>query len=256
MKQFTGTWLTNMTGKSDMYKNACISLSQDLTSFKRNPVYNCFIGNDMRDEKTATAFYYYIKEKYPFLLEEKLFSKFQQNDFIGNPNLYSIEGKIISPGTLRFMKVLGDIFLAVNDISSIVEIGSGYGGQCFIFKQFDSNIEYTLLDISESLQISKKYLSENNCEAIYMDTNNIVGKPYALCISDYCLSEFDLEGTKFYINNVVKKCKAAYITTNSIGIPLFELVSLLQKVFPTVIVTPEEPKTSAHCNHIIICKND
>jgi len=255
MKQFIGKWIPNLEIKQAMYEQACEEISLNLKGFKRHSAYRAFIANDLRDEKTAVSFYQYIKREYPFLLEESALVKFQKNDEIGSPNLYKIEGNVFSPGTLRFMKVLGDILKRNKKIKSIIEIGSGYGGQCLVIKQYAPEIAYTLLDITKSLKVSKKYLGENNCPAVFVDADNIMlEESYDLCISDYCLSEFDIKGVKFYINEVLSKCKAAYITANKNGISTNLLITLLENVFSEVWATMEYPKTSYHNNVIIYCK--
>ena len=115
MKKFEGKWLPD----SNTYKDACINISINLNNFKRNPIYAGYIGNDLRNEQTAIAFYNYIKNNYFFLLNKDYLNSFITNDKIGNPMIYNIDGINISSGTLRFMKVLGDILSIDKDIKKI-----------------------------------------------------------------------------------------------------------------------------------------
>jgi hypothetical protein len=253
MKRFEGKWLP----PADKYKEACREISINLDGFKRNSIYSCFIGNDLRDEQTAIKFYSFIKENYPFLLEGKTINKFLINDNIGNPMIYGIENLRISPGTLRFIKVLGDILAIDNKINNIIEIGSGYGGQALIIKTYSNDIDYSLVDIPESLLVSKSYLNKNNCDVTFVSTDEIITKDYYdLVISDYCLSELDLTGIAFYVNNIINKCKYGYFTVNSVGVTLDKIVEQLNTVFGVVEINKERPKTTYHDNNIIICKNN
>ena len=254
MKKFEGKWLP----PADKFKNACIEIvNSNLENFKRHPIYSSFIGNDLRNEQIAINFYRHVEKNYSYLLKEETLKQFLNNDRIGNPFTYNIDGIVISPGTLRFMRVLGDIIEIYDEMSDIIEIGSGYGGQSLIIKSYFNDINYTLVDIPESLSVAKRYLMENNFEPTFIDTNDVsVNDYYDLVISDYCLSELDVEGIEFYINNIINKCKYAYITANSMGILFDELVKQLNNIFDNVEIIPELPKTSNNDNHIIICKDN
>jgi hypothetical protein len=253
MRKFEGKWLPSATE----YKKACIEISRDLKGFKRNNIYARIIANDLRDEKIATGFYDFIKRNYPYLLEKDVLNNFLINDKIGDPNIFNINGVGISPGTLRFMKVLGDILTIDENMKDFIEIGSGYGGQCLIIKTYRSNCNYTLIDIPESLMVSGRYLKENGCDATLISTDDVaVNDVYDIAISDYCLSELDSMGMEFYMKNVIGKCKYAYITANSLGAWFNILIKQLETVFNTVQVNAETPKTTNNNNHIIVCKNN
>lgn len=251
MKKFNGKWLP----ESEDYKKICLKLLNDLKDFKRNNIYSYFVGNDLRSNSIANDFYNFIKLEYPTLLISDNINKFSCNDKIGAPNLYRIEKIIISPGTLRFMKVLGDVFKIDPKINKIIEIGSGYGGQALIFKKYNENIDYSIIDIPESLSLAKSYLKVNEVEvkSISIDSISLEDK-YDLVISDYCLSELDYDEVKFYADNVISKCNYGYFTVNNNGESLEKLIYLLKKHFSFVDVSEEKPKTSHHKNHIIICK--
>jgi len=253
MEKFEGKWLP----ESNDYKSACLRLSRNLNNFKRDLAYSIFVGNDLRDVQTAQSFYNYILINYSYLLENDNIKRFLVNDRIGNPNTYNFNGVNISPGTLRFMKVLGDILSIDKNIENIIEIGSGYGGQALVIKSFLEDVKYSVVDIPESLALSKSYLSGNGCDVTFIDTDNVVvDNKYDLVISDYCLSELDLVGVKFYVDNIIANCKYGYFTVNSNDELLNMLVTQLNNVFEQVIINKEFPKTSYHDNHLIICKNN
>lgn len=246
-KQFEGAW----EAEDQVWRNRCLELSKDLTSFKRDGIYNRKIANDVRPENIAVMFFNYIKSTYPDLYEK--LDTFSTNDTIGQPNIYNIEGNNVSPGTLRFIKVLGDI-IDLNP-KSIVEIGSGYGGQCKIIKDYLS-LDYTLVDIPESLTLAKSYLNHFNIEANFMDTNNIQNGNYDLVISDYCLSELDNDGITFYVNNIIKNCKYGYFTINDSSPQKDHLINELTEVFDKVNINTEQPNSSSNINLLVTCKKE
>lgn len=238
--KFSGQWLPDDTA----FRQECLKIAADLTAFKKNPVYCRFINNDNRPLGTAIAFHKHIKENYPYLLE--LIDTFKKNDEVGSPTLHQIGDHLISPGTLRFIKVLGDIMSF--DPLSIVEIGSGYGGQCKITRSiFD--VRYTLIDIPESLAVAKAYLGEEE-DIYFMSCENIGPLKADLVISDYCLSEMDRDGIDFYLKSVVQYCSNGYFTCNNIGVTNY-LIDQLREMFHQVTVQPEKPKTSRHINIIV-----
>jgi hypothetical protein len=244
--KFKGKWLP----ETDSFKQVCSELSKDLCGFKRNPEFIKYIGNDIRKVDVAKSFYDYIKDQYMYLLQYD----FRINDVIGDPNIFVFDNKEFSPGTLRFVKVIGDIYKNLGHIKNIVEIGSGYGGQALVFNIVQL-VNYTCIDILECLELAKSYhhtLGWNSCN--YMGIENIKEREYDLCISDYCLGEMDLEGIKFYIDNVVSKCKFAYITTNRDGHYFSQMCAILMDSFESVKCVDEEPKTTKHNNCIIYCK--
>ncbi len=246
---FQGRWLPD----SNRFREECLRISKDLEGFKtKNPDYFGYVGNDARPYGTAKAFYDYLIDKDIPLSALKLTSK---NDLIGNPNLHEINGHKYSAGSLRFLKVYLDCQnfggeFTRGDFSSVIEIGSGYGGQCLVWKLFD-NLKYTLVDIPESLEVAKSYLKENRIQANFISSENVVDRTGAsLVISDYCLGELDTEGIEFYFNNIIRYCEYGYFTVNNDPPKVDFIVALLNKVFK-VNVSPEEPKTSRHENLII-----
>lgn len=257
MNTFKGIWLPELSKDRQVaFEHACIEITQsDLQDFKRHKVYTGFIANDMRDEAVTLSFYLYLKNHYPELLAK--YNEFKINDKVGSPNLYKFDQNLVSPGTLRFIKVLGDILLEFGSSKKIVEIGSGYGGQCLVCKTYDESIDYTLVDIVPSLLVADMYLAKQLIKHNSIPATEVQLKGmYDLCISDYCLSEFDQEGVQFYIDNVLKNCHSAYITTNSLGMPLKDFCKMLSQVYADISIMIENPKTSTHSNFILLCKGN
>lgn len=239
--KFTGKWLPD----ANDFRSECLKIAKDLSGFKRNPVYCRFINNDNRPYETAFAFYQYIVQHYPWLLDH--FEKFKANDEVGHPTRYYLGPHVISPGTLRFIKVLGDI--EKFEWKSIVEIGSGYGGQCKVTRSLYDYL-YTCIDIPESLAVAKAYLGNDPRVRFVSCEDYIHQRRHDLVISDYCLSEMNQAGVDFYLETVVRYCYNGYFTCNTIGVVNY-LIEQLQQIFHQVDIQPEEPKTSKHENLII-----
>jgi hypothetical protein len=240
--KFQGKWQVNDSG----FRKACMRLSTDLDNFKRDPEYRKIVGNDCRSREIAENFFNFLKDDPKF---QNNINEFLVNDRIGNPFTYEIGGITISPGTLVFMKVLFDF--AYLKPKSIIEIGSGYGGQCLITKKYFPKVDYTLIDIPDSLALAKAYLTANKIKANYISTEDLPDTFQAdLCISNYCIGELDIEGIDFYIDNIISKCKYAYITSSHNQRLLIE--NRLRKYSNDVFPYDEFPSTSNQ-NIIIKC---
>ena len=148
-------------------------------------------------------------------------NKFLINDEIGNPKKYyydELKTKI-SPSTLRYIKVASDIKKIFKDeISNIVEIGCGYGGQYLILDQIMKINHYTLMDLYDVNKLIEKYLENHLLNSSY-DTKTINqlqnNRQFDLVISNYAFSELPPITQISYIKNVLLKSKNGYLTMNS-----------------------------------------
>lgn len=222
---------------NNQYRAACENA--DLRTFKQDPSYAAIVGNDTRGYNTTKAFYEEVKHM-PYCSD---------NDILGNPVLHEIDGKKVSCGTLRYMKVKKD--LERWKFNSVVEIGGGYGGQRLAMGEIEN---YTIVDLEEVNNLILKYLSVS--DKILMNTRFIDADTLCefesdeiaddLCISDYALCEFDKELMDFYIEKVVKNCKYGYFTVNM----NFELLEQKLSKYFSLEIVDEYPKTSKHNNKI------
>jgi hypothetical protein len=220
--KFKGKW----NPEKDSYKDACLRLSKDLTNFKQDKQYIPFVGNDIRPLPTVEAFDKVVKLPYV-----------SKNDVIGNPILHN--GK--SAATLRFAKVVQDI---KGNYKKVIEIGGGYGGQCLVMKEL-VDVDYTIIDIPEALELSKAYLKANNVDCSFMSSQAVKPSQCDLLISDYCISELDQAGIDFYLDHI--KFKIGYFTLNA----RFDNVINRLKQEYRVVVDDEIPATSRHKNIIV-----
>lgn len=190
--------------------------------------------------------------------------KFLINDQIGNPKKYyydELKTKI-SPTTLRYIKVASDIKKIFRDeITNIVEIGCGYGGQYLILDQVMKINHYTLMDLLDVNKLIEKYLEHHLLNSSY-ETKTInqlqSNKQFDLVISNYAFSELPPQTQISYIKKILLKSKNGYLTMNSgkensakkNHLSLEEIKNYIKDI--TII--EEEPNTSEG-NYIIIWGN-
>jgi len=206
---------------TEEYRQVCKQAANDNEYFKvfrQNPIYNQILEHVTREE--GQAYLYYIKKH---MKDFDLYrDKFQTSDLIGGPRLedYGEDG-IWSPTTLRYVKVLAELeeyFGSLQDFE-IVEIGSGYGGQCKIIQDHTKITYYDIFDLKESNLLSCKFLSNFSlCPMIFCDEFSLPSS-YDLVISNYAFSELTLELQKKYIGYVLDNAIRGYITFNNISKP-------------------------------------
>lgn len=208
----------------------------------------------------------YILKNSPLEFTEDEWLFFLKNDSIGNPLIaeYKCGGsKLIgSPTTLRYIKVLVDVlnFFDVGKIKTVTEVGIGYGGQCRILMDALTIQRYNLVDLPEVLALTEKFLDAFNLsgDVRYIDGTHIYhDAPCDLFISDYAFSELAKPAQDIYINKIISKAKAGYVTWDgdffaSVGMyngyTLDEFVSMI----PNAKVLPENPVTTSRDNRLVV----
>ncbi len=219
--------------------------------FKQNHIFRRVIGNDVLSKDISNILYETIAEDKS--IKEKI-EKYKSADLVGGPVLYNYPEPFgqISPGTLYFLNILKDLKDKFGDISNfnIVEIGGGHGGQGKIV--LDSGVEsYSFIDVPETLALCEKYVSSFGYKCDYYTFPNVPKKEFDLCLSLWCLSEFDETGIQFYFDNVIQKCKNGYFRLNIWDERKEFLISLARKYF-NVKVEDEYPKTHQNQNWTLI----
>lgn len=229
--------------------------------FKKNPYYRCILEHATYEQ--GLQYLEVLTSKESALLHQiELFSK---NDQIGNPVTYDYPriGKF-SPTTLQYIKIAHDIFEYFEDLSSlhIVEIGGGYGGQCFILSLLNGFSHYTMIDLPECLPLADKYLKAQNVSNVDFfnpqQLDSITSCDFV--ISNYAFSEIDYQEQLDYLNKILKKAPRGYMTINFIS-KLFDVNSLtpqnlilyLEGQGAEVQAIPEYPQTGDG-NLIIVWK--
>ncbi len=158
-----------------------------------------------------------IKHQTPWLLDH--LDDFLKNDLIGRPHELTFyeETGMISPTTLRYMKVASDLQLlfgsCLND-KSIIEIGGGYGGQCLVLSFICKFKNYTIVDLPEPLALTKKYLERHHIHNVtYKRFDEVIpDQTFDLVISNYAYTECSDEMREKYIREILKRSKRGYFT--------------------------------------------
>ncbi len=249
------------------YPAFCHAASEDdkfFKDFRRNFIYNRVLEHVPQYQ--GQEYLDVINKNNKLKYTEADWDNFAKNDLYGNPRMFSYEvngkSRILSPTTLRYAKVLQDIvtLFDTDKIKSIAEIGIGYAGQCRILTSYVPGIEsYSLFDLPEVLKLAKKYLSNfgSTDKINFIDGTNItVDGEYDFVISNYAFSELIRDVQDIYLQKVILKSKAGYMTWNSLSCDVldgYKLEELLEMI-PGSSVIAEEPLTATN-NCIIIWGN-
>jgi putative sugar O-methyltransferase len=242
----------NSISDSYDYKNICRLAYEDdkyFDTFKSNYSYNSILEHVTNEQ--GSLYLEYLYANFPEF--ENSIEKFKLNDKYGGTKKFSY-GSIgeISPTTLRYIKVLSDIKSIFGDLSGkkIIEIGVGYGGQCFIINQFFDIKDYSLIDLDEALLLNEKYLNKLNISHRKIKIEEIydINEEYDLVISNYAYSEINRDLQELYWDKIISKSKNGYFTLNFIS-HLFNINSyneneLLEKFsIKNPKILNEEPST-------------
>jgi putative sugar O-methyltransferase len=201
------------TNTKQNYLDVCLQASQDLSvfnNFKSNRSYNHILEHV--EQNHGQEYFNIINKNYPELLD--YFDKFITNDEVGNPAVFKYDRWFISPTTLRYIKVLGDLKLYFGSLNNldIIEIGCGYGGQCKIIHDLFKPKSYTLLDLLEPSLLQQKYLEHYQITAKFFIPDKLEYAVYNLVISNYAFNELDNSTMEFYKNNVIDYSSSGYFT--------------------------------------------
>jgi len=221
-------------------------------------------------ENVETVTYYQGKQLLKSIIKNENYllgkiNKFIQNDKIGNPKkyFYSELNEKISPTTLRYIKIAGDIKKIFKDkLNNIAEIGCGYGGQYLILDNIFEINKYLLIDLHEVNLLIEKYLDRYLLNSTYeTKTINRISQDetYDLVISNYAFSELPTETQLVYINKILLKSKNGYMIMNSgLENSVFTKNHLsLEKIkilIPNIKILKEEDYDT-HNNYVIIWGN-
>jgi hypothetical protein len=211
----------NSISDTQQYKTVCINAATDdecFKVFKANPVYNGILEHV--SEAQGNLYLDYIKNNSPELLD--LIEDFKKNDIHGGTVRFTYPGiGDISPSTLRYIKVLSDMKNLFGDITGkkIIEIGAGYGGQCLVLNKLFTPSEYTIVDLDESSDLSKKYLKINdiNPRVIKISEIDDINENFDIVISNYAYSELNKDLQDLYYDKIIKRSKNGYLTYNFIS---------------------------------------
>jgi hypothetical protein len=228
----------NSISDSSNYRSACrlaYENEDEFKNFKSDPHYNGILEHVSSEQ--GDLYLDYININFPEFMSK--IERFKLNDIYGGPKLYNYQeiGEI-SPSTLRYIKVLSDLKSIFGNLDGkkIIEIGGGYGGQCFILNQIFGFKEYSIVDLDEPLLLTDKYLKrlEVNHRSISIDEVHNIEEDFDLVISNYAYSEVSRDLQNLYWEKIIKKSKNGYLTLNFIshlfGIDSYSENDLLLKI--------------------------
>ncbi len=161
---------------------------------------------------------------------------FRKLDSLGNPAVqsYSHVGKF-SATTLRYIVVADHIREIFNlpAQAKIVEIGGGFGGQCYILSQLKSFSKYYIYDLPPVISLMQKVLGSLSVpNVLYVPAEDALPEENVdLLISNYAFSECARDTQLDYFERVIKKADRGYIIYNQISKPYFGIDSLSPREF-------------------------
>lgn len=230
------------------YPQVCLDASRDLSlfrSFRRNPIYNEILEHTSPEQG----------EEYLRLISEdpdvlKCMDRFVKNDDHGGPRLSRYPGiGLVSPSTLRYVKVLADLkkYFRSLDHLNVCEIGVGYGGQCRVVNAYYRPAAYTLVDIQPALALTQRFLDNYTLPSVlsYKTMNELARQSYDLVISNYAFTELPRSIQDVYLDRLLLPSKRGYITYNEITPTEFRSYRSeeLARMIPGARILKEEPLT-------------
>ena len=244
----------NSISEHGKYVEYCGIASRELkefANFKRNPIYRCILEHTTFQQ--GEEYLKVIEQSFPFLFQ--YMEKFKSNDAIGNPVVYHYP-KIgpISPTTLQYIKIAGDLRSKFGDLSKfhIIENGGGYGGQCKIIDDLGGFSSYTIIDLPNPLALTEKYLAAQQVSNVFfLNPDQLPVNPqYDLLISNYAFSEIDRSEQVEYLAKLIKKVSRGYMIINFIhkffnidALSLGDIVSILKQDNINLSIESEIPPT-------------
>lgn len=180
-----------------------------------------------------------------------LLERFRENDRLGEPQTcdYGEHGRF-SATTLRYAKVssdLGTLFGSLDGLR-IIEIGAGYGGQCFITGLVSSVRSYTIVDLDPCLRLQKTYLGQLGVTNVHFVSPDAVAEDgvYDLVVSNYAFTECVREVQEVYLARVLGRSTRGYVTCNWISPRQFRslMPEELTAAIPGSRFLPERPLTA------------
>ena len=240
---------------NQVYPQVCLDAANNyrlFNKFRQNRIYNEILEHVT--EQDGRAYFALVSNDSNLMAN---MACFMENDLHGSPRVFHCpDVGIISPSTLRYIKVLSDLRNLFQDLSrlSICEIGVGYGGQCRIINALYAPSTYCLVDIKPALLLAQRFLDNYALKSSlsYMTMNELDKRSYDLVISNYAFTELPRFIQEIYLEKVILNSKRGYITYNDINPAEFGSYKKeeLLKVIPGSRIIDEVPLT--HCNNCII----
>lgn len=235
----------SITGHDSVYRSMCLkaaTVPYYFQNFRSMPGYTHAL--EISDGSSFAQ--YLIHQASQKILKE--LDAFRRLDNFGNPpTTYFPNLGNFSATTLRYIAIADEInkLFILPEHSKIVEVGAGFGGQCYILSQLHTWSKYYIYDLPEPTALIEKMMTA-------LDVKNVVCMPTAaqlpegkvdLFISNYAYSECDRETQIDYFERLIKKADRGYLIYNQTSdlyainsLTIAEFIQLLEKngVYPRV----------------------
>ena len=220
------------------YLAACVEAVENdeaFANFKSNPKYKTILEHVLKDQ--GQAYLNIAKDMNESAVWDNI-EAFKENDKYGNPETHvypGLEG-VISPTTLRYIKNTFEMALMLDgaEVSRVVEVGGGYGGLCRVLSKVCEFDEYIMIDLPEVSALQRKYIDQfpdiKDKVKCIPTTDLAEIKDVDLFISNYALSECDLESQMAYFQCIVQHSKYAYIIYNLVNFNDFHYNDFIDKI--------------------------
>jgi putative sugar O-methyltransferase len=187
-------------------------------SFKRDPRYNQILEHVTFSQ--GADYLKILRGRDDGVIQMIKNSIILERDYVGNPFKFTYPGEdvLLSPTTLRYIKVASDLKKLFGDCSGVaVEIGCGYGGQCVVNDNVLGFSHYVLIDLLEVCKLIDLYLDTQLLKNSYetLTLNRLRDKPFDLVISNYAFSEMPMALQRAFVVKILKKSPRGYLTMNS-----------------------------------------
>lgn len=211
--------LLTQLSDNEAFRHICRSAvvsPQVFSHFKRDPVYTLFHENV--SEEQGRELCSYLQTHAPQFLKGELIEKFRAEDQLGGPNTYEYEDiGTFSPSTLRAIKIAHDIeehFGSLNG-RKVIEIGAGHGAQCKILRDLYPDIEYTIVDQPDALELAKKALTLLGISNVrFVTPDQLPHESFDLVLSTYTFTESGSGLQERYFKQIIKHSKQGYLVCN------------------------------------------
>jgi putative sugar O-methyltransferase len=217
--------------------DACVDNESNFQSFKQNPQFNGILEHASKEN--GDRYIQFISELSSF--ENDIvpsLDAWRRNDENGGTVKYEypLYGTF-SPTTLSYIYNyyrMKQYIPEIDTLKNIVEIGGGYGGQCYVISQKVKFNSYTIFDLKEVTRLQSKYLKRldiDNVQCLYPETfSEFQDKTIDLIISTFAWSELSRNVQLYYFMNYISKAKHGFFRCNLCysGLTRDELITLFQ----------------------------
>lgn len=198
-------WLAEKSISDDYFNfvSECVN-NKNISNFKSDYRYNRIVG--MSNKSQFVVWDDFFKD-----ISIDNIDELKKNDISIAPEIYnSKKFGNISSSTLRYIYTAYDIKTKFKKLNSVVEIGIGYGGLCYILSNFIDIKEYKFVDVDIVKEFASLYLDSLDIKNYKIDHDGISD----LLISEFCFSEFDDDMMKKFYDDYITKTNSIYLVMN------------------------------------------